>query len=564
MVGVKRTSNPRPHGPKPCALPNCATPRKIFATKYNIQYSRINVNRFLRNIVDFWRVEIDRMNKTYRLIVKGYKTAAEKEKCRCVDIFSAYDYNDNGKENDAHITQKGYHLNVSQILQQHIAQNGLCYHIETYGCQMNVHDSEKISGVLESLGYAEAEASGDADLILFNTCCVREHAEARLYGNIGALKKHKDTVPGAVIAVCGCMMQQPDAAKKLMRRFPFVDITFGSNDIHHLPGMLHDVLIEGKRALCVDDDETIVEGLPAVRRSAHSAFVNIMYGCNNFCTYCIVPFVRGRERSRQAGDILDEINTLCENGAKEITLLGQNVNSYGKNTEGGLPFPELLERIDTDTDVKRLRFMTSHPKDLTDALISCYGRLDCLCEHIHLPVQSGSDAVLSRMNRRYTRAHYLDLIRRLRGRVPDIAVTTDIIVGFPGETKDEFEQTMSLVDEVQFDAAYTFAYSSRRLTKAAKMSGHLDKPTKADRLARLNTKIKNHMKDKNAVYLGQTVSVLADSVSKRTDDEISGRTRSAKMVTFKGSPDEIGSFVDVKIDRVMVHTLRGVRTGMGN
>ena len=424
---------------------------------------------------------------------------------------------------------------------------------------MNVHDSEKVAGVLESLGYTGAETAGEADLILFNTCCVREHAEARLYGNVGALKYHKDARPGAVIGVCGCMMQQPDAAKKLMRRFSFVDIAFGSNDIHHLPTMLHDVLIEGQRVQYVDDDETIVEGLPSVRRSSHSAFVNIMYGCNNFCTYCIVPFVRGRERSRRSSDIIDEINTLCEGGAKEITLLGQNVNSYGNDTGDDLSFPELLERIDKDTDTKRLRFMTSHPKDLTDALIGCYGRLDCLCEHIHLPVQSGSDAVLGRMNRRYTRAHYLGLVQRLRERVPDIAITTDIIVGFPGETEEEFEQTLSLADAVRFDAAYTFAYSKRRLTKAAKMTGHLDHPTKAGRLARLNGVITKHMKEQNEKYLGRTVTVLADSVSRRTDDEISGRTRSLKMVTFKGSEDEIGSFVDVKIDRVMAHTLRGVR-----
>jgi tRNA-2-methylthio-N6-dimethylallyladenosine synthase len=388
---------------------------------------------------------------------------------------------------------------------------------------------------------------------------VREHAEARLYGNIGALKHYRDNKPGAVIAVCGCMMQQQDAAKKLMRRFPFVNLTFGANDIHRLPELLDDVLIAQKRARCVDDDESIIEGLPCVRSSVHSAFVNIMYGCNNFCTYCVVPYVRGRERSRKSADVIAEIQALCSAGTKEITLLGQNVNSYGAGDNTELSFPELLERIDEDTDIERLRFMTSHPKDLTGALISCYGRLKSLCEHIHLPVQSGSDTVLERMRRRYTRAHYLDLVAQLRQCVPDIA----IIVGFPGETEAEFEQTMSLVDTVKFDAAYTFAYSSRRLTKAADMPGHLDKQTKAGRLARLNSMVAAHVREKNEAYLGKTVEVLVDSASKRKPGEISGRTRSAKTVNFHGDAQEMGCLVNVTIDKVMVHTLRGKRETKG-
>ena len=422
---------------------------------------------------------------------------------------------------------------------------------------MNAHDSEKIAGVLESLGFAAAEKQTEADLILFNTCCVREHAEARLYGNVGALKYYRDEKQDAVIAVCGCMMQQQDAAKKLMRRFSFVNLTFGANDIHRLPELLNDVLIEQKKSRCVDDDETVVEGLPCVRGSVHSAFVNIMYGCNNFCTYCVVPFVRGRERSRKSADIIAEIQTLCAGGTKEITLLGQNVNSYGVGDDAELSFPELLERIDDETDIERLRFMTSHPKDLTDALVGCYGRLKCLCEHIHLPVQSGSDAVLERMNRRYTRAQYIELIMRLRQRVPDIAITTDIIVGFPGETEAEFEQTMSLVDAIKFDAAYTFAYSSRRLTKAAGMPGQLDKQTKAGRLARLNSLVAGYVREKNEAYLGRTVEVLVDSESKRTPGEVSGRTRSAKTVNFQGGAQNIGTLIQVKIDKIMVHTLRG-------
>ena len=426
---------------------------------------------------------------------------------------------------------------------------------------MNAHESEKTSGILETLGYCLSHQKETADLILFNTCCVREHAEARLYGNIGALKYHKSNVKNAVIAVAGCMMQQPGAGKKLMRRFPFVDMVFGTNSIHHLEDMLYDVLIDRQRALRVDSDETVIEGLPVQRNSISSAYVNIIYGCNNFCTYCIVPFVRGRERSRKSVHILEEIETLCTQGISEITLLGQNVNSYGKDLENDLSFPQLLQRIDQDTDIKRVRFMTSHPKDLTDELIDCYGSLKSLCEHIHLPVQSGSNRILDKMNRRYTREHYLGLVEKLRQRVPDIAITTDIIVGFPGETDADFADTMDLVKTVEYDAAYTFAYSSRKGTKAAEFPDHLDKQTKSDRLAELNALVASFVIKNNQDYLGKTVEVLVDHASKRIENEVSGRTRSAKTVNCAGSPDEIGKYINVKIDQVKVHTLHGMRDG---
>ncbi|MDD5018492.1 MAG: tRNA (N6-isopentenyl adenosine(37)-C2)-methylthiotransferase MiaB [Eubacteriales bacterium] len=441
-----------------------------------------------------------------------------------------------------------------------MTQKNLTYFIETYGCQMNAHESEKIAGVLENIGYTYTDGKNKADLIIFNTCCVREHAEARLYGNVGALREHKKNVAGAVIAVCGCMMQQQDAAKKLAVRFPFVDIVFGTNHIQQLEGMLSDVLLGGgRRVLRIDEDETVIEGLPALRNSLSSAYVNIIYGCNNFCTYCVVPFVRGRERSRRSADILSEINALCDQGITEVTLLGQNVNSYGKGTD--IFFPELLNRIDEETGVKRLRFMTSHPKDLTDELIGCYGRIGCLCEHIHLPVQSGSDRILERMNRRYTKAHYLSLVERLRDRVPDIAVTTDIIVGFPGESDADFADTIDLVNSVKFDAAYTFAYSKRALTKAAGMPGQIDKQTKKERLKKLNSLVGACMLDNNKAYIGKEVEVLVENSSKRNENEISGRTRTAKTVNFEGSAHEIGWYVSVKIDKVKAHTLHGVRAG---
>lgn len=444
-------------------------------------------------------------------------------------------------------------------LKAYIANNELTYYIETYGCQMNTHESEKIAGVLEALGYCPVAEKAEADLIIFNTCCVRQHAEARLYGNVGALKDHKNNVKGALIAVSGCVMQQEGAAKKLMKRFPFVDIAFGTNGIHRLESMLYDALIEGKRALYVDEDETIIEDVPIRRENAPNAFVNIIYGCNNFCTYCIVPYVRGRERSRQPDDIIKEVEELNKKGISEITLLGQNVNSYGNDMSVDITFVNLLKRIDSETDIKRLRFMTSHPKDMSDELIECYGSLKSLCEHIHLPVQSGSSRVLKLMNRKYTREHYLGLIERLKARVPDLAVTTDIIVGFPGETEQDFEDTLSLVKQVGFDAAYTFAYSKRTGTKAADMENHLDKQTMSERLARLNTLVKESMRERNSAYLGRTVQVLAESPGKRGRSEISGRTRTSKTVSFEGSQEDIGRYVMVKIDKVMAHTLRGVR-----
>ncbi len=423
---------------------------------------------------------------------------------------------------------------------------------------MNEHESEKLAGLLEGLGYGPAEEKAKADLIIFNTCCVREHAEARLYGNVGALKDHKQNVPGALIAVFGCMMQQEDVAGKLKRRFPFIDIVFGTNHMHSFESMLNEALIGGKRVINVAPEEAVIEGLPVKRRSPYSAYVNIIYGCNNFCSYCVVPFVRGRERSRRPEDILSEINALCDAGVKEITLLGQNVNSYGKGLGDETTFPELLKRIDGETDIKRIRFMTSHPKDLTDELISCYGRLVSLCEHIHLPVQSGSDSILEKMNRRYTKAHYLSLIEKLRQRVPHIAISTDIIVGFPGETESDFCDTIELMEKVRFDAAYTFAYSKRKLTKAASMPGQIEKERKAERLSKLNALVTGIMKERNIEYLGREVEVLAESVSRRSKNELCGRTRTAKTVTFNGNADELGRLIPVRIDKIKEHTLHGV------
>ena len=424
---------------------------------------------------------------------------------------------------------------------------------------MNSHESEKIAGVLESLGYCLAESKETADLIIFNTCCIRQHAEAKLSSNIGALKDHKQKMKNALIVVSGCMMQQKDAAKKLLERFPFVDIVFGTNAIHSLDQMLYEALAERRRVLHVEEDESIVEDVPSKRTGTANAFVNIIYGCNNFCSYCVVPYVRGRERSRKSDDIIKEIIDLERQGVSEITLLGQNVNSFG-NDQNEASFAQLLRRIDDETGISRVRFMTSHPKDMSDALIGCYGSLKSLCEHIHLPVQSGSSRILEAMNRGYTREHYLGLVKKLKDRVPDMAISTDIIVGFPGETEEDFEQTLSLVEEVGFDAAYTFAFSPRSMTKAATMQDQLSKQVKSERLERLNALVKNSMQQRNSVYLGRTVEVLIDNFSKRSDNEISGRTRTAKTVNLEGNKDEIGRFINVTISKVKVHTLHGDRT----
>ncbi len=451
-----------------------------------------------------------------------------------------------------------------ELLRKYILKNGLKYFIETYGCQMNVHESEKIAGVLEGLGYKKAVDKQKADIIIFNTCCIRQHAEARLRGNVGALKKHKTEVPESVIAVGGCMMQQHGVAEKLQKRFPFVDIVFGTNDVHRLESLINDAIFEGKCAACIENDESVIEDLPVKRSGEGNAYVNIIYGCNNYCSYCVVPYVRGRERSRRYEDILKEIRELNGQGITEVTLLGQNVNSYGKNLEsGGLSFPQLLEMIDGETEIKRIRFMTSHPKDMTDDLIGCFGRLGSLCEHIHLPVQSGSDKILKDMNRKYTGGHYMELVRKLRERVPDIAITTDIIVGFPGETESDFNQTMELVRKVRFDAAYTFAYSSRPMTKAASMPEHIDKQEKAQRLKMLNALIKECMFEKNRAYLGKDVEVLVEGISPRDKEEVYGRTRTGKTVVFRGKADEAGKYLKIKIDEVKAHTLHGIRREKG-
>ena len=430
------------------------------------------------------------------------------------------------------------------------------YYIETYGCQMNEHDSEKIAGILERCGYVPAADKAAANIIFFNTCCVRDHAEKKVFGNIGALKKVKDENPSLIIGVCGCMMQQKEVADKLFKRFPYLDMVFGTNELHMLPNLLEKVLNGERIELVRQMDGEIAEGLPVKRIDSVSQFVTIMYGCNNFCSYCIVPYVRGRERSRSVESIVNEVKDLAANGVKEITLLGQNVNSYYSEDDNA-DFPALLRAVCKVDGIERVRFMTSHPKDISDELIACFGELRHLCRQLHLPVQAGNDRILSQMNRRYTREQYLDKVRALRAVCPEIGLTSDIIVGFPGETLEEFEDTVSLIDEVRYDAAYTFIYSPRPGTRAANMPDDTPMEEKSRRIQRLIEHQQRITTELCTRQIGRIEPVLVEEVSARDAQCVGGKTERGHMVNFAGEPSLIGRIVPVKITSAGKNTLRG-------
>ncbi|MCH5278447.1 MAG: tRNA (N6-isopentenyl adenosine(37)-C2)-methylthiotransferase MiaB [Christensenellaceae bacterium] len=430
----------------------------------------------------------------------------------------------------------------------------LKYYIETYGCQMNEHDSEKLAGILEECGYTAAQSKEDADLILFNTCCVREHAELRTFGNVGFTKELKQNNPRLIIGVCGCMMQQKEAAQKLYRRFPFVDMVFGTHELKNFPILLERALNEQRVFEITDIDGEVIEGLPVKRVPGFSTFVNIMYGCNNFCTYCIVPYVRGRERSRRPEDIVNEVRKVVSEGFGEITLLGQNVNSYCSD---GVNFPKLLKMVNEVEGLKRLRFMTSHPKDLSDELIDAMAELDKVCKHIHLPVQSGSDRILQLMNRKYTIEHYMGLVDKLRAKIENVEITTDIIVGFPGETEEDFEETCELVRKVGYSNAYTFAYSPRQGTKAAAMQDQIPLEEKKRRLNLLNSVLAETLPAGNEKYIGHIGDILVEGVDHRGKPLLFGKLSNFKMVYVEGPEDLIGSIVKVKVDGLRFNSLFG-------
>lgn len=430
--------------------------------------------------------------------------------------------------------------------------------ISTYGCQMNEEDSEKLSGMLKSQGYERTENKEEASIIIFNTCCVRENAENKVFGNLGQLKQLKKKNPNLVIAICGCMMQQVGMADKVLKTFPYVDIIFGTHNAHKFPEYLHRVLQEGVQVKeILNKEEGIVEGLPIDRKSDVKAFVTIMYGCNNFCTYCIVPYVRGRERSRKSEDIIKEIEELVSQGYKEITLLGQNVNSYGKGLEEDIDFAGLLRKVNEVKGLERVRFMTSHPKDLSDDVIMAIKECDKLCEQVHLPVQSGSSRILKEMNRHYDREYYLDLVKKIKSEIPDVTLTTDIIIGFPGETEEDFLDTLSLCEEVGYDSAFTFIYSRRNHTTADKMENQIPDDIKHDRFNRLVEAINKKVVIKNKEYEGKVVEVLVEGPSKNDETKLTGRTRNGKLVNFAGDEKLVGELVNLKIVRAQPFSLIG-------
>lgn len=434
----------------------------------------------------------------------------------------------------------------------------LRYYIETWGCQMNEEDSEKLSGMLKRQGYTRTEVREDASIIIFNTCCVRENAENKVFGNLGMLKKQKEKNPDLIIAICGCMMQQKGMADNILKRFPYVDIIFGTHNSYKFPEYLNRVKTEGVQIKEIFDKETeIVEGVPIDRLSNIKAFVTIMYGCNNFCTYCVVPYVRGRERSRKPEDIENEIKELVAKGYKEVTLLGQNVNSYGKGLEEEITFAQLLRRINEIEGLERIRFMTSHPKDLTLDVVYAIRDCDKICEQIHLPVQSGSDRILKVMNRHYTKEQYLKLAKEIRKEIPDVTFSTDIIVGFPGETEEDFNETLELVKEVQYDAAFTFIYSRRNHTPADKMENQIPDDVKHERFNRLVEVVNAGIAKGNKEAERKVYEVLVEGTSKNDETKLTGRTRNGKLVNFTGCKELIGKLVDVKITKANSFSLIG-------
>ncbi len=419
--------------------------------------------------------------------------------------------------------------------------------IQTFGCQMNAKDSEKITAVLEYIGYQETEGPL-ADFVLFNTCTVRENANMKIYGRLGYLKNHKRENPLMKIALCGCMMQEPDEVERIKKSYPFVDLVFGTHNIYKLAELLYTQIQSGRLVMDVwQEPGDIVEDLPGKRKYPFKTGVNIMYGCNNFCSYCIVPYVRGRERSRGPEDILEEIRGLVRDGVKEVMLLGQNVNSYGKTLEHPVSFASLLCRVNEIEGLERIRFMTSHPKDLSDELIDAMAACGKVCSHLHLPLQSGSSRILEKMNRRYTKEQYLGLVSKIRAKLPDISLTTDIIVGFPGETEEDFEETLDVVRSVRYDSAYTFIYSKRSGTPAAAMEDQVPKEVVKERFDRLLKEIQRISAEITDSRVGQTVRVMAEEVNGQDAALITGRLSNNATVHFPGEKGMIGSILDVKL-----------------
>ena len=459
--------------------------------------------------------------------------------------------------------QEEYIKKVKKINQD----KNLKYTILTMGCQLNENDSEKLCGMLEKMGYTKTEKQNDADLALFNTCCVRENAEDKLFGKLGELKRLKEQ-KGIIIAIGGCMMQEKHITDKIKESYPFVDILFGTHTLHKFPEDLYKVIKE-KRKLedILDIDGKIYEGLPIKRDSKIKASVTIMNGCNNFCSYCIVPYVRGRERSRQPRDIIEEVKKLAKEGYKEITLLGQNVNSYLRvEREKNIPFEEyqgvnsfatLLRAINKIDGIERIRFISPHPKDFTDDVIEAIADCEKVCKLVHLPLQSGNTKVLKEMNRKYTKEQYLNLVEKMKNKIPNLTLSTDIIVGFPGETDEEFEDTLEVVEKVGFEQVYMFIYSRRVGTPGDKMQNQIPEDIKHKRFDKLNALVESQIEENNKKYIGTTQKILVEGESKNNSNMLSGRTESNKVVIFEGSKELIDKIINIKIISQHMWYLKG-------
>ncbi|WP_100404409.1 tRNA (N6-isopentenyl adenosine(37)-C2)-methylthiotransferase MiaB [Bacillus solitudinis] len=436
--------------------------------------------------------------------------------------------------------------------------HGKKFLIRTYGCQMNTHDSENMAGLLLDMGFESTEETEEADVILLNTCAIRENAENKVFGEIGHLKTLKVEKPELIVGVCGCMSQEENVVNRIMQKHQHIDLIFGTHNIHRLPHLLRDALYGKEMVIEVWSKEgDIVENMPRARKGKTLAWVNIMYGCDKFCTYCIVPYTRGKERSRHPEDIIAEVRDLARQGYKEITLLGQNVNAYGKDLEGNkFGLGELMAEIHK-IDIPRVRFTTSHPRDFDDYLIEVLAQGGNLVEHIHLPVQHGSSEILKLMARKYTREQYLELAKKIKNAIPNASFTTDLIVGFPNETEEQFEEMISLVKEVEFDGAYTYIYSPREGTPAAKMEDNVPHEVKKERLARLNALVNEISAKKNLEYQDKIVEVLVEGESKKNPEILAGRTRTNRLVNFKAPKSLIGEIVYVKVTEARTWSLNG-------
>ena len=460
------------------------------------------------------------------------------------------------KISEIEINEQKNHIHKIKIINDGKVKKPLAF-VETYGCAQNESDSEKLKGMLSDMGYDFCEEAKSADVILYNTCAVRENAELRVFGNIGAIKNLKKKKPSLILGVCGCMMQQEHIAEIIKKRYPHVDMVFGTHALYRFPEILLSAMDKNRVFDTESEDGSIFEGISYKRDEPPLAKIPIMYGCNNFCSYCIVPYVRGRERSRDKEDILREIKEVASLGYKEVMLLGQNVNSYGNDLTDGLSFAGLIKEVSKVDGIERIRFMTSHPKDISDELIEVMATEPKVCSQLHLPVQSGSTRILEKMNRKYTREQYLEIVKKVREKIPGIVLTTDIIVGFPGETNEDFEETMSLLSEVEYDLIFSFIYSKRKGTPAAIMPDVLtdeEKHKNFDRMIELQNVIS---KKKNDEYMGRVEEVLVEGTSKTNPEFLSGRTSGGKIVNFKGDMSLVGSIVKVKIIETKTWSLGG-------